>query len=196
MDDNSDDACSTESFEGTAAASLHGPDRSVHDGLDRGIEHTDTRLNVTTDVTISGKNFPVRPSPIKYVQVAKTHTNHTYRDFSCMPIDASYEFPARIEQMTFHERLYHMLTLNTARRSLAIDWCCHGRAFHIQNAEYLEHMGILRCHFGFNSVQRFRKQLHNYGYKMLVRSSSNECYYSEVCQSSRDFLLSDPSFLN
>lgn len=185
MNYNGDDACSSEPLEGAASGEPEhvGPGDHQCTALDHAGHAGDADIllpMMNEEATISGKPFPARPNTIKYVHIAKTHTNHSYRDFTCMPMEPNYTFPGNVEQMTFHERLYHLLTLDTAQRRLAIDWCCHGRAFHILNVEYLEHLGILRCYFGFSSVQRLRKQFNNYGYKLLVRASSSECYYSEV----------------
>lgn len=140
---------------------------------------------IDDDETISGKPFPARPSYIRFVQMPKTHQNHSYRDFTNMPRDpAGYVFPTQIEDMTFHEKLFHLLTYSTVQCRQAIDWCCHGRAFEIRNVEGLERLGILRCYFGFNGIQRFRKLLNNYGYKQLIRGvGHSDRYYCEVSAS-------------
>ena len=143
-------------------------------------------ISVQEEETISGNPYPARPSTIQFVQIPRTHVNHTYRDFAEMPSDPTSTIPSTIEQMTFHEKLYHLLTLDTFHIHRAIGWCSHGRAFQILSVEHLEHSGILRCYFGFNTIQRFRKQLNVHGYKLLTRARSHETYYSEV----RTFVLS------
>lgn len=139
-----------------------------------------SRRYIEEDVTISGKSYPARPSTIQFVQIPRSHTDHTYRDFSEMAIEEGYTFPVDIEQMTFHEKLYHLLTYTSVQCRQSIDWCCNGRAFEIKSTEGLEQLGMLRCYFGFNGIQRFRKQLNNYGYKLLTRFTTHERYYSEV----------------
>lgn len=139
-------------------------------------------FSVATEATISGKPYPARPTLIKIVQVPKLFENHTYRDFSEMPMDLEYRFPNSIEHMTFHERLYHLLTFSPVQYRQAICWCCHGRAFEFLHVDGLVLLGILRSYFGYNNIRRFRKQLSNHGYKQLTPTLivNNERFYSEV----------------
>lgn len=102
-----------------------------------------------------------------------------------MPIEEDYSYPTDTEQMTFHEKLYHMLTYTAVHNRQAIDWCCYGRAFVIKNADALVRLGLLRVYFGLASIQRFRTQLHCNGYRILVTqevqtNGGSDCYYSEV----------------
>ena len=124
--------------------------------------------------------YPARPDVVQYVNVPKTHINHTYRNFSNMPMDHSYVMPSIIDDMTFHEKLYSILSSATKTTREAINWCHHGRAFVINDATKLNRYGIL-AHFGYNKVQRFRKDLCARGYKRLGPSNAEpEYFYSEV----------------
>ena len=141
--------------------------------------------------------YPVKPNAIQFVEMPKTvrcnhtlsnlhahfhgqHVNHTYRDFSCMPAEANFAFPVSVDRMSFHEKLYHLLTFTSAHCRQLINWCSHGRAFEIIDPDELKNLGILRLYFGYDSVQRFRKQLNDYGYKPLVRDPKKTSFYSEV----------------
>lgn len=135
--------------------------------------------------TISGKPYPARPEFFKFVRMPKTHANHTYRNFSNMPNDQLYTFPTRISDMNFHEKLYHLLCLSVVERGHAtIAWCHKGRAFYVPDVEKLTNSQLLQRYFEYNNIQRFRKQLCNYGYKSIIRDQDlfgADCYYSEVC---------------
>lgn len=131
--------------------------------------------------TISGKKYPSAPSTVKFVNVGKAFENHTYRDFTNIPKDDAYSLPVAIEEMSFHEKLYHLLSYNpTTRDGSIIGWCLHGRAFQVKHVKALESLGTIRCYFGFNSFKRFRKQLRNNGYKHISKALGGNCYYSEV----------------
>lgn len=134
--------------------------------------------------TISGKPYPIEPDVFKFVQMPKTITNHTYRIFSNIPFDPSFRMPLIVGQMNFHEKLYHLLTLDKDSRRDTIEWCFGGRAFCIRNLEGLLRLQLLQSLFGCNNIQRFRKQLNCFGYKRLTREEQThgyDCYYSEVC---------------
>lgn len=144
--------------------------------------------------TISGKPYPARPDTIKFVQMPKTTTNHTYRVFTNMPPDPSYRIDLNtLDQLNFHEKLYSLLVALTNEQLRPIDWCHGGRAFCIRDVEKLLRAQHLQRYFGSNSIHRFRKQLVCYGYKQLTRNPAvygADCYYSEVsCGSQASILL-------
>lgn len=124
--------------------------------------------------------------------------NHTYRNFSDTARDESYTLPTDVTEMTFHEKLYHILSSSRDIYREAIKWSSHGRAFEIVDTAKLSKFGILRTYFGSNIVPQFRKQLHNHGYKQLTTNVGGmEAYYSEVscvCRGNRSGALTATPF--
>ena len=98
-----------------------------------------------------------------------------------MPRDFSYSFPDTISSMTFHEKLYHLLTKDSIGTRQSINWSAHGRSFEITSPPKLVRFGVLHAYFGYGMMQQFRKELNKYGYKQLARTAGGtERYYSEV----------------
>lgn len=147
----------------------------------------DRSKDSVSEDTISGKPFPTEPDVFQFVQTPKTTANHTYRIFSTIPPDPTYQIPVLIDQMNFHEKLYCLLSLDIETRQDTIKWCFGGRAFFIPDVGLLLRAMLLKHFFGHNNLQRFRKQLNDFGYKRLTQEESNygsDCYYSEVSKCS------------
>lgn len=125
--------------------------------------------------------YPARPDVVKFVNAPKSHYNHTYRNFSNMPVDRSYTFPVNLSSMSFHEKLYHLLSTDNIGHRQSINWCPEGRSFEITSPQKLVRFGILHAYFGYGMMQQFRKELNKYGYKQLARDTGSLArYYSEV----------------
>jgi HSF-type DNA-binding len=122
--------------------------------------------------------YPVEPNVIHIVTKPRSHVNHTYRDFSNVPsTDGTiFEIPQDIGQMSFHLKVYHLLSLKQSTN--VIEWCNHGRAIRIIDSERLEYK--LHPYFGYNRMTKFRKSLSNHGFKSITQGRDAGCYYSEV----------------
>ena len=127
------------------------------------------------------ETYPVQPNVIHIVTKPRTHVNHTYRDFSSVPLPdgtTKIEIPQDISQMSFHLKVYHLLSTKVKLSDSSIEWCTHGRALRIIHADGLEYR--LPPYFGHNRLSKFRKQLVDHGFKLITEGRDSGCYYSEV----------------
>jgi hypothetical protein len=127
------------------------------------------------------ETYPVQPNIIHIVTKPRTHVNHTYRDFSSVPLpdgSTKMEIPQDVSQMSFHLKVYHLLSTKVEPSNSSIEWCSHGRAFRIVQIERLEYR--LPLYFGHNRLSKFRKQLIDHGFKLITEGRDSGCYYSEV----------------
>ena len=127
------------------------------------------------------ETYPVQPNCIHIVTRPRTYVNHTYRDFSCVPLpngSTMLEIPQDISQMSFYLKVYHLLSMEKEASSSSIEWCTHGRAFRIVRVESVERH--LQSYFGYNRLSKFRKQLVDNGFKLITEGRDCGCYYSEV----------------
>lgn len=138
--------------------------------------------------------YPVKPNTIHVVRGKKSVVNHTYRDFSNVPPAVPYTMPKAVEDRSFPENLYCLLSEKKQYSSQAIEWCSHGRAFRILNRDFLEKYGLLKLYFGFNSFKKFVKRLNDNDFRKLTTGPDKECFYSEV-RSFVCFFLRDTSLL-
>lgn len=73
-----------------------------------------------------------------------------------------------------------MLSAETNTTREAVAWGRYGRTFQILDDTKLRHYGVLQFYFGYNKVERFKKELQTHGYKKLTSLGSGDHYYSEV----------------
>lgn len=128
------------------------------------------------------ETYPVQPNIIHIVTKPRTYVNHTYRDFSSVPLpdgSTKLDIPPEVSQMSFYMKVYHLISAKVETSNSSIEWCTHGRAFRIVNVERLEYR--LQSYFGYNRLSKFRKQLLDNGFKMITEGRDSGCYYSEVC---------------
>lgn len=121
--------------------------------------------------------YPVEPRVIQVVKKPKTYTDHTYRDFSSVPAETGYVHPSKIDDMSFAQKVFHML--NDETTSNWIHWLPHGRAFKIAVPKRLEQSKTLQRYFGHNRYSSFLRQLNNHGFKHLTKGQDRNCYYHE-----------------
>jgi hypothetical protein len=138
--------------------------------------------------------FPIEPRAIQVVKKPRTYINHSYRDFSSVPAEMIYEAPEKISDMTFVEKVHHILSQEEYKTF--IGWLPHGRAFQILSPKKLEQAKILEEYVGHGRYSSFLRQLSNHGFKHISRGPDRNSYYFEVRKADRSrnqFLL--PSLL-
>ena len=121
--------------------------------------------------------YPVEPRVIQVVKKPKTYMDHSYRDFSQVPPEIGYAHPTNIADMTFSQKVHHMLSDEAI--SNWIHWLPHGRAFRIAVPKRLEQSQTLQRYFGHNRYSSFLRELNNYGFKHLTTGPDRNCYYHE-----------------
>lgn len=109
--------------------------------------------------------FPVEPRVIQIVNKPKSYMNHSYRDFSMVPAEIGYVRPTKIEDMTFAQKVHHILSQPEYQKW--ITWLPHGRAFKILVPKLLEQSKCLLKYFGHNRYSSFLRQLNNFGFKHI-----------------------------
>ena len=131
---------------------------------------------------IDNNIYPVLPNMIQFVKTTKKYVNHTYRDFSNVPIPDGmlFEIPSDIADMSFMLKVSYMLSTDMNIIKNSIQWCSHGRAIRIQDVEYIEGTGLLPRYFGCNLVKQFQKLLRIHGFKEITKGPDAGCIYSEV----------------
>ena len=122
--------------------------------------------------------FPVQPRVIQIVHKPKTFMNHSYRDFSSVPASLDWTEPEKIEDMTFAQKVHHLLSQKEFERWIA--WRPHGRAFAVVVPKRLEQAKVLSKYFGHNRYSSFLRQLNNHGFKHTTKGADRNCYYHEV----------------
>jgi hypothetical protein len=124
--------------------------------------------------------FPVQPRVVQVIKMPKTYVDHTYRDFSSVPPEPGYREPPEISQMTFAQKLHHMLS--QSEYSDCINWLPHGRAFRIISPKMMEQTRLLQTYYGHNRYSGFLMELKKYGLKLMTGGRDSNCYYHEVSE--------------
>lgn len=122
--------------------------------------------------------FPVEPRIIHVVKKPRTVMNHSYRDFSNVPAELSWEKSTSIEEMTFSEKVHDILSYEEEYGPY-IRWMPHGRAFKVHIAKIFEEQ-ICPKYFGHSRFSSFLRLLNNYGFKQITTGIDRNCYYHEV----------------
>ncbi|CAB9510156.1 shock factor protein HSF8 [Seminavis robusta] len=120
--------------------------------------------------------FPVEPRVIQVIKKPRTIMNHSYRDFSCVPPEAGEVVPTDINQMTFPQKVHHILS--QPENSKFISWMPHGRAFRISIPKLFESK-VCAKYFGHTRYSSFLRQLSNHSFKHLTQGTDRNCYYHE-----------------
>jgi hypothetical protein len=122
--------------------------------------------------------FPVEPRVIQLIKKPRTYINHSYRDFSSVPPEMNYVVPENISDMTFSQRMHHILSQEEYKKW--IGWHPHGRAFQILVPKKLEQGQILQRYFGHSRYSSFLRQLSKHGFKHISNGPDRNSYYHEV----------------
>lgn len=123
-------------------------------------------------------NLPVNTRVIQMVKTPHTVVNHSYVDYSLVPPapDES-DGPTAIEDMDFHQKLYHMLSRTDLNG--IIGWLSHGRAFRVDIPSKFE-KEVCQEYFGHKRYSSFLYQLGVHGYKQISAGVDRGAYYSPV----------------
>lgn len=121
--------------------------------------------------------LPIEPRLIQTIPKRKEYVNHTYSDYSTVPIDPSYVAPTKIADMSFTEKVHDILS--KAEYEPWISWKAHGRAFGITVPTMFEKT-ICEKYFGHKRYSSFLRQINNHGFKHLTKDGPDRnCYYHE-----------------
>lgn len=146
------------------------------------------RVNPVAGDVKSGKNakgaaptkepeFPVKPATIQVVQTPRGTMNHSYRDFSKVPPQEGYEGPKSIDDMTFSQKVHHILSQEEYNNW--ISWLPHGRAFKIHVPVLFESQ-VCPKYFGHKRYSSFLRELNNYGFKHISKGVDRNCKFTFV----------------
>lgn len=106
---------------------------------------------------------------------------YNYRDFSRIPPPPGESpYPESINDMTFAQKVHHMLFHTTEFTWQAIRWCRHGRAFRVVDPLLLEAtMELLPKHFGHDEYSKFFSDLSRAGFHQISRGPDAGCFWNE-----------------
>jgi hypothetical protein len=124
-----------------------------------------------------GFQYPVEPRIIAVVKKPRTVMNHSYRDFSKVPAELTYERQTNIEDMSVAEKLHDILSIE--EYSHFVSWMSHGRAFKIHVPKVFEEQ-ICPKYFGHSRYSSFLRLLNNHGFKHISQGPDRNAYYHEV----------------
>lgn len=130
------------------------------------------------DDALYGFKSPV----IVVVNKPRTYVNHSYRDFSQLPVlpeeRLQYSKKTQLEDMTFAEKMHHVLSKRELQA--CIEWKPHGRAFRILIPKDFE-KHVCTEYFAIPPrYSSFLRQLNNHGFKQITQGPDRSCYYHEV----------------
>lgn len=117
-------------------------------------------------------DFPVKPVTIQVVQAPRGTINHSYRDFSKVPAKDDYKCPTDINEMTFSQKLHHILSQEDYEKW--ISWMPHGRAFKVHVPVLFESQ-VCPKYFGHKRYSSFLRELNNYGFKHISKGADRNC---------------------
>mmetsp|Transcript_1053 Transcript_1053/g.1327 ORF Transcript_1053/g.1327 Transcript_1053/m.1327 type:complete len:360 (+) Transcript_1053:66-1145(+) len=121
-------------------------------------------------------SYPIEPRIISVIKKPRTIVNHSYRDFSQLKEELSYEKPTNIEEMSFSEKLHDILSIEEYQPY--IGWMVHGRSFRVHIPKVFEEQ-ICSKYFGHSRYSSFLRLLNNYGFKHITKGADRNCYYHE-----------------
>lgn len=124
-----------------------------------------------------GFKYPVEPRIISVVRQPRSTMNHSYRDFSKVPAELTYEKQTKIEDMSVAEKLHDILSIEDY--SVFVSWMPHGRAFRVHVPKVFEEQ-ICPKYFGHSRYSSFLRILNNQGFKHISQGPDRNAYYHEV----------------
>ena len=121
----------------------------------------------------------VQPEPrvLQVVNKPRRFMNHTYKDWSEVRPDEGDCFPTAISEMTFAQKVYHILS--QPKYSEWIGWMPHGRGFHIKVPLRFE-SEISEKYFGNRRYSSFLRQLSNHGFRQISEGRDRNTHYHEL----------------
>jgi len=135
-----------------------------------------SRKEQRKEATIKIPALPVEPTLIHVIKKRRGVVNHSYKDYSRVPatIDYEGEEPIEIREMSFPQKLHHMLA--EKKYSKWISWMSHGRSFRIHLPVFFE-KNITGTYFDYNRFGAFVTQLNSHGFKHISQGHDRNCYY-------------------
>ena len=121
--------------------------------------------------------FPVKPVTIQVIKTSRGTMNHSYRDFSQVPPPADYEHPAEIKDMSFAQKVHHILS--QPEYAKWISWMPHGRAFKVHVPVLFESQ-VCPKYFNHKRYSSFLRELNNHGFKHISKGTDRNCKYREL----------------
>jgi hypothetical protein len=135
-----------------------------------------SRRNKRRDVEVPA--LPVEPRVVTIVNTSRKYVNHSYKDYSVVPVTIDYEGePADIDAMSFLQKVHHILAQEKFAKWIC--WQPHGRSFRIPMPLFFEG-NIAGTYFTSNRYSSFVTQLNSYGFKHISQGKDRNCYYHEV----------------
>ncbi|KAI2510116.1 DNA binding protein [Fragilaria crotonensis] len=114
---------------------------------------------------------------VAVVKRRRTYVNHSYTDFSKQAPDLQYSEKTDLEDMTFAERIHHVLSKKELQS--CITWKSHGRAFCILIPKAFEKQVCAEYFAMPPRYSTFLRQLNNHGFKQISQGPDRNCYYHE-----------------
>jgi len=115
-------------------------------------------------------------SVVQVVNKPREYMNHSYNDFSTVPAEVTDTFPEKIEEMTFAQKVHHILSQE--KFSKWVSWLPHGRSFKVHVPAVFEREVLLK-YFGHKRYSSFLRQLNNHGFKHITKGNDRNSYYHE-----------------
>ena len=115
-------------------------------------------------------------SVVQVVNKPREYMNHSYNDFSTVPAEVTDTFPEKIEDMTFAQKVHHILSQD--KFSKWVSWLPHGRSFKVHVPAVFEREVLLK-YFGHKRYSSFLRQLNNHGFKHITKGNDRNSYYHE-----------------
>jgi HSF-type DNA-binding len=115
---------------------------------------------------------------VPVVKKRRTHEDHSYTDFSKLTRDLEYSEKTKLEDMTFVERIHHVLSKDELQSCIA--WKSHGRAFCIIVPKTFEKQVCAEYFAMPPRYSTFLRQLTSHGFKQISQGPDRNCYYHEV----------------
>lgn len=125
-----------------------------------------------TNMSAMSSQWPVEPVVIQTIRRTKGIMNHSYRDFSQVPPPPGYQAPVNIQDMTFSQKVHHMLSQEEYSECIA--WRPHGRCFAILKPKLFEEI-VCQRYFNHKRYSSFLRSLNNYGFKHISRGMDRNC---------------------
>ena len=131
--------------------------------------------------------LPIEPRLIQCIPKRKEYTNHTYSDFSMIPLDPNYVKPSKIDDMSFVEKIHDILS--KPEYNSYIGWKPNGRTFGIIIPSMFEKV-VCPIYFQHKRYSSFLRQLNNHGFKHLTNEHgpNRNCYYHECFLRNMEYL--------
>ena len=95
-----------------------------------------------------------------------------------MPPEPGYVVPANIADMTFAQKVHHMLSQPHFENMIA--WRPHGRAWRVLKPNDFEQQ-VMPMYFGHSRYSNFLSMLRQHGFKNFTQGTDKSCPYHEVC---------------